>query len=395
MEKMEIVDAHEHLPPEEHRTNAKVDVLTLFAHYTRTDLITAGMAPDDYNRMSDVNVPLEERWKSFKPFLEQIRYGSYARPAFIAAKEFYGQDDINDDTYQIISERMQAENNPGIYHRILRNKCNIRVALTQAGRTDFDLDLLVPLMPMDTYGRIGNKEDVEKKAEGLGMQISNLDDYIALAKKGVEKWISEGAVGLKMSSRINAPPDRQAAEDTFKKVMSGESTDMNALNNFMMHQMLDIAAELDIVVAVHTGMWGDFRTLDPKLMIPVFPQHPNTRFDVYHMGMPWVRETGVIGKNNPNVWLNICWCHIISPKMTCSALDEYIDLVPMNKIIGFGGDYGRPVEKVYGHLVMAREDIAIVLGERVDRGLMSLEQAVEIARKWLIDNAKELYRLDI
>lgn len=32
MEGMEIIDAHEHLPPEHVRTSAKVDVLTLFAH---------------------------------------------------------------------------------------------------------------------------------------------------------------------------------------------------------------------------------------------------------------------------------------------------------------------------------------------------------------------------
>ena len=72
-----------------------------------------------------------------------------------------------------------------------------------------------------------------------------------------------------------------------------------------------------------------------------------------------------------------------------------MDMVPMNKIIGFGGDYSRPVEKVYGHLVMAREDIATVLGRRVDRGLMSHDEAIVIARKWLLDNPNYLYKLDV
>jgi len=159
--------------------------------------------------------------------------------------------------------------------------------------------------------------------------------------------------------------------------------------------MLNMAAGLGLVVAVHTGMWGDFRTLDPKLMISVIMRHPSTRFDLYHMGMPWVRETGIIGKNFPNVWLNLCWCHIISPKMTCSALDEWIDLVPINKIIAFGGDYGKPVEKVYGHLVMARENIARVLGGRIKDGLMTEEEAISIAKKWFYHNPKELYQLKI
>jgi len=395
MERMEIVDAHEHLPPESSRTNAEVDVLTLFSHYTRTDLITAGMKPEEYDRMFDQSIALSERWKLFRPHLENIRYGSYARPAFIAAKEFYGYDDINDDTYEAISGRMAAANTPGIYDRVIREKCNIKVCLTQAGRTDFDRDYLIPLMPLDIYGSVSSAEEVTKKADDLQMQVSHLDDYLELANRGVNKWKSEGAVGLKMSTRPSTSPDQKAAEEQFSKLLSGEKADMRTINNFLMHKMLDIAAELDMVVAVHTGMWGDFRTLDPKFMISIVPQHPETRFDIYHLGMPWVRETAVIGKNFPNVWLNFCWCHIISPKMTCSVLDEVIDLVPMNKILGFGGDYSKPVEKIYGHLVMAREDIATVLGGRIDRGLMNMDEAVCIAQKWLVDNPRELYKLDM
>ena len=399
MENMEIVDAHEHLPPEHVRTGAKVDVLTLFAHYTRTDLVTSGMKPDDYEKVIDTEGPLDERWKLFRPYFEHVRYGSYARPALMAAKEFYGFDHINDDNYRQISQRMQDQNTPGIYHRILREKCKIRVALTQAGRTDYDGDLLVPLMPLGNYSVVGSADDISKKAQNFEMKVASLDDYMELARKGIEKWKAEGAVGLKMASTPNGPPDRNAAEEVFSKILSGDKSNRNIdssrLQDFLMNHLLDVAAELDLVVAVHSGMWGDYRNLDATHMIPVFPRHPSTRFDLYHLSMPSVRDAIVIGKNFPNVWLNLCWCHIISPQMTCSALDECIDMVPINKIIGFGGDYSRPVEKVYGHLVMAREDIATVLGRRVDRGLMSSDEAIVIAQKWLCDNPKNLYKLSL
>lgn len=396
MEGMEIIDAHEHLPPEYVRTDAKVDALTLFSHYTRTDLVTAGMKPEDYDKVINSEDPLDERWELFRPHLENIRYGSYARPAFMAAKEFYGFDDINDDNYRELSEVMQSQNTPGIYKRILREKCKIKVALTQAGRTDYDGDLLVPLMPMDMYAAVRSADDVAHKADSLGMKVANLDDYMELAKKGVMKLQDEGAVGLKMVSMPNSPPSRKAADEVFGKIMSESDPkidNIGQLKDFLMNYLIDVAGELDMVVAVHAGMWGDFRTLDSKHMIPVFPRHPGTKFDLYHLGMPSVRDTLVIGKNFPNVWLNICWCHIISQQMTCSALDECIDLVPMNKIIGFGGDYSRPVEKVYGHLVMAREDIATVLGRRVDRGMMDTDEAIAIAKKWLLDNPSKLYKL--
>ncbi len=400
MDNMMIVDAHEHLPPEHVRTSSKVDVLTLFSHYTRTDLITSGMSPDNYNMVIDSEKPLDERWNMFKPYFEHIRYASYTRPALIAVKVFYGFDDINDNNYREISERMQAENTPGIYHRIMRDKCKIRVALTQAGRTDYDDDLLIPLMPIDVYGSVRNADDVKKKASDLGMEVKTLDDYLVLVKKGIEKWKSEGAVGIKMISRPNIIPSRKTAEEIFNKIMNGENPgvilgETDHLTDYLWNYIMDVVAELDMVMAVHAGMWGDFRYLDSKHNIPIFPRHPNTRFDLYHLGMPYVRDTIVIGKNHPNVWLNLCWCHIISQQMTISGLDECIDLVPINKIIGFGGDYRVPVEKIYGHLLMAREDIAVVLGRRVDRGQMGIDEAIAIAKKWLWDNPKKLYKLNI
>ena len=65
----------------------------------------------------------------------------------------------------------------------------------------------------------------------------------------------------------------------------------------------------------------------------------------------------------------------------------------MNKIIGFGADYTFQVEKVYGHLVMARENIAHVLASRIEEGLMDNAEAILIARKWLLDNPRVLYGL--
>ena len=101
----------------------------------------------------------------------------------------------------------------------------------------------------------------------------------------------------------------------------------------------------------------------------------------------------MLGKGFPNVWLNFCWTHIISQRFAMDGLDEAIDLIPTNKLLAFGGDYGTPVEKVYGHLVMAREDIARVLAGRIKNKQMTETQAIGLARKWFWENPKALYRL--
>jgi predicted TIM-barrel fold metal-dependent hydrolase len=404
IQEFEIIDAHEHLPPERVRVEQKVDVFTLFSNYTPIDLSASGMPWEYRENIYDPGVPIEKRWKMFAPYLKNIRYGSYARPAFIAAKEFYGFNDVNKRNYKALSERMSAENTLGIYPRILRDKCKIRVALTQAKRTDFDLDLLVPLMPLDKYAAVRSKESIEERASDLGERVKTLDDYLELTRKGLEKWKSEGVVGIKMVSSPYGIPSESRAHALFDKLMHEKRLEPSPssptslspscpLYSFLLDEMLDMAAEIGLVVAVHTGMWGDFRVLGPQHMIPVLGRHLKTRFDIYHLGIPYVRETAIMGKNFSNVWLNLCWCHIISPRIACQAMDELIDLVPVNKIIAFGGDYSKPVENVYGHLVMARENISEVLGNRIEEGLLTENEAVGIAKRWFYDNPKELYQL--
>lgn len=86
----------------------------------------------------------------------------------------------------------------------------------------------------------------------------------------------------------------------------------------------------------------------------------------------------------------MCWMHIISPSRARSALSDWLDEVPANKIMGFGGDY-LFVEGAYGHSVIARQNIAMVLASKVDEGFYSLDQAKKYARWLLRENAENLF----
>jgi predicted TIM-barrel fold metal-dependent hydrolase len=347
-----------------------------------------------FRSLFDYGTPLEERWKIFKPYYEAIRHGSYARAAILTARMVYGVDGITDDTYVELSERIAAENTPGIYKRMLTDRCRITASMTQCGRTDVERPL-VPLMPAGTLTNIDSPRALERLAGDES--VKDLDGLLAIMKKTLERWVAEGAIGIKHKSEPNAPADRKAAEERFAKMMAGEKApyaphEVNPLHCYLVHQVIDMAAELDLVVAVHAGIWGDYRNLDCKHMLTLAPAHPNATFDLYHLGMPHVRDAIVIGKNLPNVCLNLCWTHIISQVQTCSGIDELLDQVPVNKVFAFGGDYHRPIEKVVGHLHMARENFARVFGARIDRGLMSYDDAVAILRMWFWDNPLRVYR---
>lgn len=399
---MEIIDAHEHLLPEAKRLEHPVDVLTLFSHYTHRDLKLAGMSENDYQRLFDPELDLDERWRRFAPFWNLIRHTSFSRAVSISVKHFFGADDIHDGNYRELSEAMQAANRPGLYDRVLRQACHIRACLTQCGRTDLGSGLLIPVMPMiypvETWTDL-NRPEFAPEAD-----IRTLDDYLATRHAHVRRIQREGTVGLKMTALPFQPPDRRAAEKGFARLKSGAVPELpvfaptgerviNPLHNLLVDEMLRLAVELDLTVAVHTGYWGDFRRLHPLHLIPLLERHPDVRFDVYHLGYPWVREALMLGKGFPNVWTNFCWLHIISERCAEAALDEAIDLLPVNKLIAFGGDYRIPVEKVYGHLTMARENLAKVLARRINAGHMDLERALWLMRQWLWDNPRTLYRL--
>ena len=69
-----------------------------------------------------------------------------------------------------------------------------------------------------------------------------------------------------------------------------------------------------------------------------------------------------------------------------------LDTVPANKIFGFGGDYCF-VEGICGHLIIARENLAMALSNKVDKGYMTIKESTDIARKMLYDNPKEYFKL--
>ena len=402
MECMEIIDGHEHIPPENVRTSLDVDALTLFSHYTRGDLMRAGMSLELFQSLFDTGITLDKRWKDFSPYWENIRHTSYSRAALIAARKFYGAEDINGNTYRDISGKMKKFNKPGIYRKVLKETCRIKTCLNQCGRTDLDRDIFTPVMPL-----IGGVEIVRDQLTGASIflepplkikknrEIKNLDDYVSAILEYIAKVKKEGAAGLKMKSLPYSEPDRKKAAVEFTRIRQGRDYSPMLLDSYVVDRALSFAEKEGMTIAVHTGYWGDFRKLHPLHVIPLLQKFPGIRFDIYHLGYPWVRDTLMLAKGFSNVWLNFCWTYIISEKCASEALDEAIDTVPSNRIIGFGGDYNKPVEEVYGHLVMARESMAKALGRRIKEGTMNEKQALILLKKWLWDNPVELYGLKL
>jgi hypothetical protein len=86
--------------------------------------------------------------------------------------------------------------------------------------------------------------------------------------------------------------------------------------------------------------------------------------------------------------------HIISPWVARQALHEWIETVPANKILAFGGDYIF-VEGAYAHARLARHNVAAVLAEKVEARYLTEDEAVSLAHKLLRENAVRLFCLTV
>ncbi len=400
---LEIIDAHEHLAPEPDRVGMPVDALTLVGMYNYVDLQNAGMPRIDgeglwaRNYMIDASVPLEERWARVWPWLQQVKYGGYYRAAKLAMKRFYNIDDLNPRTYRELTERMRAYNTPGLYKRVLRDACRIRTCLVQNGRVEGQqpADLLTPVQG-DTAGApmFWNLDYAKAISAMHKMPIDTLDDYLAVLAVHMQDSVKRGAVGFKLGATPMVAPDRNAARTEYLEVLKGARAGIQ-LHSVVWDFVCATAGRLGKTVAVHTGVWGDYRTNDPKLIMDAVMRHPQTRFDIYHLGFPSTRDVIFIVKNNPNAWANLCWSWIVSPTITREAVNELLDLVPVNKVTAFGADYSFNVECVYGHLQMAREGLAEAFTDRIARGWLGLDDARHILKMWLFDNPASLYGLSL
>jgi predicted TIM-barrel fold metal-dependent hydrolase len=407
MEGFEVIDCHEHLGPEEGRTRRDVDAFDLLGSYIRLDLLSAGMRERDYQSLQDHALSLEHRWSLLEPFWERVRWGSYAQVLQLSAQRFYGIGDLNERTCLPLSEAVAKANTPGIYQRVLRDACRIRTALTQCGTTHTGTPLLTPTVSAGytfsqtdpyPYQFVRTRDQFARPAFAPGVTVASLDGYLEAFGGYLTRSKAEGAVALKIAAITAGAPDRAEAESAAAALLDGRVAELpgvNPLQDYVLDEMVRTATELGLVVAVHAGYWGDFRNVDPLNLIPMVQRHPETRFDLYHLGYPWPRQALMLGKRFPNVWLNFCWTHAISPRCTAAMLDEALDTVPVNKVLAFGGDYGHPVEHVYGHLVLARQNVAKVLARRIAEGQMSETDALGIARKWFWDNPRDLYGLHV
>ncbi len=420
---VKIIDTHEHLPSEEERISKPVDVLSqFFLHYTSSDLISAGMSEEELLMIRDPSTSIDERWEVFEPWWEKVRNTGYSRCVETAARDLYGVEGINRDTYRELSKRMQERNKPGLYRWVLKEKAGIDISVLDSltGTHDVDRDFFTPVLRVGEFATLSNRYELESYARLHGAVIHSFSDLVSLVRNRFNALMGK-IVGIKIALAYRRPlffekRTFSEAEEAFNLLyktraftrviidssrnyskMVPDSPGVHELvpmQDYLVHLAIGEAEKRGLPIQIHTGLHeGNENILsnsDPMHLVNLFMEYHDAKFDIFHGSWPYCGTLGALAKNYPNVYLDMSWMHIISPSRARTALSDWLDEVPVNKILGFGGDY-LMVEGAYGHSVIARDNIARVLAAKVDDGDYSVEEAKKYASWMLRENPKRLF----
>jgi len=402
-----IIDTHEHLVTEEQRIKQvdKIDFTNLFKHYAKEDLISASNDKGLIELIYDTDFSLKDRWELLEPIYKAMRTTAYGRVPLIAARDLFGISDINSTTIEELSNRMKVATKPGWYAYVLKEKAKIDLSFQDNGHQKFDPNFYRHVERFSQFALVSSGSEIRDFGSQYNMPINDIDDYLKLLRSVFIAGVDSGMIGVKTGAAYVRTlqfdnTSEEKGEAVFTSLLKNDSVsaaDIKAVQDYLMHRMLDLVDEFNMPLQIHTGLHagnGNIITNSkPTHLTNLFFEYPDIDFILFHGGYPYGGELATLAKNFPNVFIDMCWTYVISPSYSERYLHEWLETIPANKIMGFGGDYSF-VEAVYAHSVMARKVISKVLVEKVRTGYMTESEAIDVAKMILRENALRIFKLE-
>jgi hypothetical protein len=118
-------------------------------------------------------------------------------------------------------------------------------------------------------------------------------------------------------------------------------------------------------------------------------RHPKLRFQCFLSSRHGNQSLCTLARELPNLSLAGYWWHNFFPDIIRQIISERLDMLPLNKQVGFFSD-AYCLEWVYAKVMIVRRQMAQVLAERVNQGQYSVEEALRIAETILYETPQTL-----
>jgi hypothetical protein len=360
----------------------------------------------------------ETWWQIAKHDFDDIRATDFYRYMWLAFLDLYRVD------FDKIADAQAAELNRRIFENyrderwlnyVLRKRANIELMVNDRywKRFDFHADYPFEFLTLNVTTLVwgfhpseyvvgnhdreirGSFDDPYLYARQRRLPLNSLDDYLSLLNQMFVEAKQGDAVCLKTTLAYtrtlyfeNVSKERAAkAFGRPRSMLTPEQA--KAFEDYIMWRLAELSAKHDMPFQIHTGD-ARIEHSNPMLLVNLIEANPQTKFELFHGGYPWVRETGAIGqKFGSHVWVNCVWLPAISYATAKSAFSEWLEVMPSSRIT-WGGD-DKSAEGIYGETELTRRCWAEVLAEKVSRRELAEEDALRIGRQIFRENALDLY----
>ncbi len=413
---VKIINTHEHQRTPSDLEYSKYNFWTLLhKSYLRADVVSAGA--HNFNVEIVNNSSLDKMWELFGENLNFAANTSYYQHFLEGIKKCYNYNEttFTKEGIESLSEQIATkyENYESWFDKCF-HKFNFETMFlaqywaphnlnidTEHFTLIFQINKLIYDIGAGKLVYTKQDSDFNKFSKSTGVEkLIALDDYLAFTNFMIQQAKQNGAVGLKNSMAYGRSLDYEDIAEERAKTLFLKSPEINEaegkeLQDFLLHHILDRAAEYNLPVQIHTGyLAGNGNQLDngkPTKLNNLFLLHPNTKFDLFHGGFPWTGEFVDLGKMFPNVYLNLVWLPQISKQRAVVTFDEMLDCMPYNKIF-WGGDC-HFIEETIGSLEFGKQTVCEVLAKRIENGQINETTAKEIISAVFGKNASKLYQL--
>ncbi len=410
-----FVDTHEHLIEEKDRLSGTAhprvksdDWSMLFSHYLNSDLLTAGMPKEAYDKFFSPNIDPIDKWKLLEPYWPAVKNTGYGQATAIAIRDLYGVEQLSSKTIRQVQAGYERIRRPGFYAQVLGDAANIESCQVNCLARPFE-ESLMPTLLMQDLSIVGmfSGPSFDTFGAPTGLKVATLSDW----HRVIDWWFGKYAayaVAVKSQNAYSRDIDyeqvpAEKVEAVFGKRLQGETlmdSEKKALEDHLFWYAVNKAAENKLPVKLHTGYYAGQNGMplsrlikNPGSACELCKAAPQTPFVFMHICYPYYEELISVAKHYTNAHLDMCWAWIINPIAAKDFLKKYLLTAPANKILTFGGDYV-PVEPVLGHATIARQGIALALTELVEEGWLSLDTALELIEPIMRGNAHRIFNLE-
>lgn len=408
IQKTPLCDTHEHLWPEQTYVEDGPDILqSLFDNYVAADLVVAGAGQEAVDALLDKSNPdVRARFGGIEKAWQAVRHTGYGEAVRYIAAEVYGVEALTADAIEAKQALHQDLLQPGQRLHLLRDVANLdhvqiddmtRACAVDASGPDFFF------YDISWWAFCNGAPDLEPLAEETGVEVRDLTS-LRRAMEATFAQNAEVAVAVKSQHAYERTlawrerSDREAAQALAVYLQSPDEMGVEerlCLGDWCWARGVELAIEYDLPFKIHTGYYAGHSRMPVDFirgghLCPLLARYLDARFVLMHISYPYNDELVALAKHYPNVYPDLCWAWSIDPYSASDFVRRCIHAIPANKLFIFGGDTRWPGGSV-GYAHQARKWLTKTLQAEIDEGVLSEEEAIQLATRFMHDNQYDCF----